>query len=176
MSEKSLFEAQPVSFGERLANSQAFSDLFRDGMSLVEETATYLDGDGRQDSKKLDRAASLAYATESMRLTTRLMQLASWLLLHRAVKEGEMSLAQASKEKSKVKLAGTDSHDPTNIELLPKPLRDLIARAQTLQGKVRRLDATIHNVATVDAPRMADLNPVERQLGLLKAAFNADVA
>src|ERR1700759_118019 len=108
MSEKSLFEAQPVSFGERLANSQAFSDLFRDGMSLVEETATYLDGDGRQDSKKLDRAASLAYATESMRLTTRLMQLASWLLLHRAVKEGEMSLTQASKEKSKVKLAGID--------------------------------------------------------------------
>ena len=60
---------------------------------------------GRQQSKKLERAAALAYATESMRLTTRLMQLASWLLLHRAVKEGEMSLAQASKEKSKVKLA-----------------------------------------------------------------------
>ena len=174
MSEKSLFETQPVSFGERLANSQAFSDLFRDGMSLVEETATYLDGDGRQDSKKLDRAASLAYATESMRLTTRLMQLASWLLLHRAVKEGEMSLAQASKEKSKVKLSGVDSHDPTNIELLPKPLRDLIERAQKLQSKVRRLDATIHNVATVDAPKMADPNPVERQLGLLKAAFEQD--
>ncbi len=175
MSEKSLFETQPVSFGERLANSQAFADLFRDGMSLVEETATYLDGDGRQDSKKLDRAASLAYATESMRLTTRLMQLASWLLLHRAVKEGEMSLAQASKEKSKVKLSATDSHDPTNIELLPKPLRELIERAQKLQSKVRRLDNTIHNVVAVDAPRMADPNPVERQLGLLKAAFNAEV-
>ncbi len=104
MSEKMLSEAQPVSFGERLANSQAFADLFRDGMALVEETATYLDGPGRQESKKLERAAALAYATESMRLTTRLMQLASWLLLHRAVKEGEMSLAQANKEKTKVKL------------------------------------------------------------------------
>ena len=105
MSEKSLSETQPVSFRERLASSQAFADLFRDGMALVEETATYLDGPGRQQSKKLERAAALAYATESMRLTTRLMQLASWLLLHRAVKEGEMSLAQAGKEKSKVKLA-----------------------------------------------------------------------
>ena len=93
-------------FGERLANSQAFADLFRDGMALVEETATYLDGPGRAESKKLERAAALAYATESMRLTTRLMQLASWLLLHRAVKEGEMSLAQANKEKTKVKLVG----------------------------------------------------------------------
>ena len=77
MSENMLSEAQPVSFGARLANSQAFADLFRDGMALVEETATYLDGPGRQESKKLERAAALAYATESMRLTTRLMQLAS---------------------------------------------------------------------------------------------------
>ena len=121
MSEKLRVEAhQPVSFGERLANSQAFSDLFRDGMSLVEETATYLDGNGRQESKKLERSAALAYATESMRLTTRLMQLASWLLLHRAVKEGEMSLAQANKEKTKVKLSATDTHDAGNMELLPR--------------------------------------------------------
>src|SRR5690349_3558392 len=128
MMEKQVGE-QPVSFGERLASSQIFADLFRDGMALVEETATYLDGPGRQQSKRLDRAASLAYATESMRLTTRLMQLASWLLLHRAVKEGEMSLAQAGKEKTKVKLTSTETHDPGNIELLPPPLRALIERS-----------------------------------------------
>src|ERR1700757_5356770 len=145
MSEKPLNETQPVSFGERLASSQAFSTLFRDGMALVEETATYLDGPGRQESKRLERGAALAYATESMRLTTRLMQLASWLLLHRAVKEGEMSLAQANKEKSKVKLSAADTHDPGNLELLPERLGELIARSQALQGKVKRLDATIHN-------------------------------
>jgi regulator of CtrA degradation len=173
MSEKSsLSEKQPVSFGERLANSQAFADLFRDGMALVEGTASYLDGPGRTESKKLARAAALAYATESMRLTTRLMQLASWLLLHRAVKEGEMSLTQANKEKAKVKLAATDRHDPNNIELLPETLRDLITRSQALQSKVRRLDATIHN--PVPADRVIAFNPVERQLGLLKAAFGAE--
>src|SRR6187455_3707202 len=117
MSEKSVNGA--VWFGEKLAGSQAFADLFRDGMALVEETAAYLDGPGRQESKKLTRNGALAYATESMRLTTRLMQLASWLLLHRAVKEGEMSLAQANKEKTKVKLSSSDMHDPNNFELLP---------------------------------------------------------
>jgi regulator of CtrA degradation len=174
MSDKStLSEAQqPVSFGERLANSQAFSALFRDGMALVEETATYLDGPGRQESKVLARSAALAYATESMRLTTRLMQLASWLLLHRAVKEGEMSLVQANKEKTKVKLSAADRHDPNNVELLPKTLQDLIARSQALQSKVRRLDATIHNYNAPD--RAITVNPVERQLGLLKAAFGAE--
>src|SRR5947199_4585296 len=140
MSEKSVNPA--VSFGERLAASQAIADLFRDGMALVEQTAAYLDGPGRQEAKKLSRQAALAYATESMRLTTRLMQLASWLLLHRAVKEGEMTLAQASKEKAKVKLASTELGDEHNIKLLPARLRDLIARSKTPQAAVRRLDAT----------------------------------
>ncbi len=168
-----LSEAQqPVSFGERLANSQAFAALFRDGMALVEETATYLDGPGRQESKTLERAAALAYATESMRLTTRLMQLASWLLLHRAVKEGEMSLAQASKEKNKVKLSAAETHDLHNLELVPEALRTLIERSQALQGKVRRIDATIHNRTAPDA--IVVPNPVERQMGLLKAAFGGE--
>jgi regulator of CtrA degradation len=165
MSENSANEA--VSFGERLASSQAFADLFRDGMALVEETAAYLDGAGRQESKRLQRNAALAYATESMRLTTRLMQLASWLLLHRAVKEGEMSLAQANKEKSKVKLSADEHNSEQNIKLLPERLRALITRSQVLQRAVRRLDATMHA-----APSRPDRgNPFERQLGLLKAAF-----
>ena len=58
MKERSADEAAPVSFGEKLASSQAFSALFRDGMSLVEETAAYLDGPGRQESKRLERSAS----------------------------------------------------------------------------------------------------------------------
>ena len=160
-------EAGPVSFGAKLAGSQAFNGLFRDGMALVEETAAYLDGLGRRESKLLERTAALAYATESMRLTTRLMQLASWLLLYRAVNEGEMSLAQASREKTKVKLSATDTSDETTLAMLPKSLRDLIVRSIALQNRVRRLDATIHSGAS-EKPQT---NAVERQLGLLKAAF-----
>src|ERR1700674_3042026 len=133
MSDQLADSAVPVSFGERLAGSQAFSTLFRDGMALVEETAAYLDGPGRQDSKKLQRAAALAYATESMRLTTRLMQLASWLLLHRAVKEGEMTLSQANREKTKVKLSAADPGPDELLEKLPQQLRELIGRARELQ-------------------------------------------
>ncbi len=171
MSEKRASEAGAVSFGERLTSSQAFATLFRDGMALVEETANYLDGQGRQESKKLERSAALVYAAESMRLTTRLMQLASWLLLHRAVKEGEMTLAQASKEKSKVRLAAGDPGDAKSIALLPGRLQELIACSVKLQIEVRRLDATMHAVPPL---RAVAGNPVERQLGLLKAAFEQD--
>src|SRR5215469_10609869 len=171
MSEKPSVEAGAVSFVERLASSQLFAALFGDGMALVDETAIYLDGAGRLESKKLERSAGLIYATESMRLTTRLMQLASWLLLHRAVKEGEMTLAQASKEKSKVRLAACDPGDAKSIALLPKTLQDLIARSVKLQTEVRRLDATMHATPPM---KMAVGNPVERQWGLLRAAFEQD--
>jgi regulator of CtrA degradation len=169
MSDQSANQAGTVSFGERLAGSQAFSLLFREGMGLVEETAGYLDGPGRRESKALERSGALAYATESMRLTTRLMQLASWLLLHRAVNEGEMSLAQANKEKAKVKVSASDVTDADMVGLLPDRLRELIDRSVRLQERVRRLDATIHG----GAPDTTG-NPVERQVRLLKAAFERD--
>src|SRR5215467_7529933 len=167
MSDRSINGLEPVSFGERLAASQNFSRLFRDGMKLVEDTAAYLDGPGRKESKLLDRATSLAYATESMRLTTRLMQLASWLLLHRAVNEGEMSLAQANKERMRIKLPA-DERPEEATRALPPRLGDLIARSKKLKDQVRRLDATIH-APPPTAP--ASGNPFECQLRMLRAAF-----
>jgi regulator of CtrA degradation len=170
MSDQTADAAVPVSFGERLAGSQAFASLFREGMTLVEETAAYLDGPGRTESKKLQRSAALTYATESMRLTTRLMQIASWLLLHRAVREGEMSLAQANKEKSKVKLTIAESTDEQALLLLPERLRELIEGCRLISDRVRRLDTNIY--APPLAPdQQRPNNPVGNQLGMLKAAF-----
>lgn len=168
MADRSYSEPALVQFSERLTNSAAFGTLFREGMDLVEETAAYLDGDGRADAKALERSVSLTYATESMRLTTRLMQLASWLLLHRAVKEGEMTLTQANREKTKVKLSAADPGPEDMLTKLPQQLQDLIARSMTLQGRVRRLDNTIHTPATDRAPIG---NPLVPQLNRLKAAF-----
>ena len=168
MSDSSAREADLVLFSERLAGSAVFSTLFREGMNLVEETAAYLDGAGRKDAKTLDRSASLTYATESMRLTTRLMQLASWLLLHRAVKEGEMSLAQANREKVKVKLTAAEPGAADAVAKLPARLQDLIERSMALQVQVKRLDGSIH----APAPEPAVIgNPLVPQLNLLKAAF-----
>lgn len=159
---------QPIVFGQRLAGSEVFKTLFREGMALVEETATYLDGDGRAESRSLSRAGSLAYATESMRLTTRLMQLASWLLLQRAVNDGEMSAEQAAAEKAKVRLSGfASATEGPGWEDLPPRLCDLIERSTHLQERIRRLDGAIDP----DAVSAEAENPVGRQLGRIAAAF-----
>lgn len=159
----------PIDFAQRFAGSETFRALFREGMGLVEETAAYLDGPGRTASKGLDRTASLVYATESMRLTTRLMQLASWLLLQRAVNEGEMSQDQAGAEKSKVRIDGPASpRSGPGWDEVPQPLKDLIDRSVRLQERIRRLDVAIYGPK--DAP-LPGANPVAAQLGRLANAF-----
>jgi regulator of CtrA degradation len=172
MSNRLIDGLQPVSVRDRLLASPSFSRFFRDGMKLVEDTAAYLDGPGRQESKLLDRATSLAYASESVRLTTRLMHLASWLLLHRAVNEGEISLVQANKERTRIKLSVEEPTSRLAAEgkagELPARLRELIARSKKLRDQIRRLDATIHAKPSTAA---AGHNPFEFQLGKLRAAF-----
>ena len=85
-----------VAFGDPFAMSRAFQALFDEGMALVEEAAAFLDGPGREQSRFLPRIVALTYSTESMRLTTRLMQIASWLLVYRAVSCGEMTMEEAA--------------------------------------------------------------------------------
>ncbi len=168
-----IFGDNTVSFAERLARSQAFERLFQEGMGLVEEAAGYLDGTGRAESRALPRQVALAYATESMRLTTRLMQIASWLLLQRAVNQGEMSQAQAATDKHKVKLSrqGT-SVDGEAYMALPTRLQELIGQSMRLQERVMRLDDLLFS-NDPEAPRAPAATPVERQLQELRQAFSA---
>ena len=130
-----------IAIAPHIAETGGFLTLFNSGMRLIEETASYLDGPGRTVSKSLSRLGSVAYASESMRLTTRLMQIASWLLLQRAINEGEMSSTQGSDEKAKVRLGGLQpSRTGTGWEELPEELKELIERSGRLEERVRHLD------------------------------------
>ncbi len=87
------------------------------------------------------REASFLYATESMRLTTRLMQLASWLLLQRAVNEGEITAENARTEKEKVKFSATP--DRARRPRLCRPAADACAAyrpSDRLFARVQQLD------------------------------------
>jgi regulator of CtrA degradation len=166
-------QASTVNLAERRVFSESFRPLYAEGMGLVEETASYLDGDGRADAKGLDRNAASLYAAESMRLTTRLMQIASWLLLQRAANSGEMTREQVTTEKAKVRLdTGSVQDTAESWGELPETFRDLVARSMSLQTRVRRMDEEIYGngrMSAVDSLSVA--NPVSDQLMLLQTAF-----
>ena len=167
MTDLSVSAAAPWRAGviQDFAKSELFDRTFDEGMLLVEETAGYLDGAGRHDSKILSRNAALAYATESMRLTTRLMQVASWLLVQRAVREGEMAAEAACAEN--YRLAEEIAAVGAAIEELPYGLVNLLQRSERLYERVRHLDKRMYvEVAAEDAPRA-----VQAQFDRLTAAF-----
>jgi regulator of CtrA degradation len=152
------------------ARSELFERTFQEGMELVEETASYLDGAGRQESKHLDRKAALAYASESMRLTTRLMQVASWLLVQRAVREGEMDPAHACD--ARYRLAREAASAPTDADVrgrgrLPVGLVDLLERSDRLYERVMHLDRRMY----LDPAEGEQPHPVLSQIERLQAAF-----
>ena len=167
--ERSEPGTKPVRLAERRVFSESFNPLYKEGMSLVEETAQYLDTDGRKAAKTLSRTAATLYAAESMRLTTRLMQIASWLLLQRAARSGEMTVEQVAQEKTKIRLdTQSASADAQGWQELPNRFRDLVNHSLRLQKVVRGLDQQIYGD---DDEADSGRNAVTDQIELLKTAF-----
>jgi len=148
------------------ARSELFDRTFQEGMELVEETAGYLDGAGRQESRLMSREAALAYATESMRLTTRLMQVASWLLVQRAVREGNMPAISACEDR--YRLAAETTPVPRDLpDDMPNGLNTLLERSERLFERVRHLDRRMYG----EEAGTEALNPVAGHLDRLRSAF-----
>jgi regulator of CtrA degradation len=164
----------PVALGPRLAASGGFMALYREGMSLIEDVAAYLDGPGRADSAGLNRETALLYATESMRLTTRLMQLASWLLLQRAVNEGEITPDAARTEKAKVNFLLTPTvRGGPGFADLPAPLVAFITVSDRLFQRVMVLDRAERGEVPTAAPdAVATEGSIADQLSRLRRAFD----
>ena len=119
----------------------------------------------------LPRAAAVAYSTESMRLTTRLMQVASWLLLQRAVNEGELTSTQAQAERLRVKLSREDyGCRPEIFEQLPLTLRSLSHRSIRIQERVMHLDQSLIVAHSREPVKVR--SEVASQVERLRAAFS----
>jgi regulator of CtrA degradation len=161
-----------IPFRPKASNKDQFMALFREGMGLVEETANYLDGDGRRDSRALKTFVSLAYATESMRLTTRLTQMATWLLARRAEFNGE-EIPPGAHGSASLLLPIVRTGASKGFEELPPKLRALIDASYALHDKIYRMeaaqDAGSASAASVVTPFRG--NPVASQVAQIAAAF-----
>ena len=114
---------------------------------------------------------SIAYATESMRLTTRLLELASWLLIRRSINAGEITAEEAARKRARLKLngSGRPSHN-SHFEKLPDGLQRLIEESFQLNDRITQLDRAVTAMATPIAEPAAD-NPVAQQMAQIQTAF-----
>ncbi|NTF17914.1 DUF1465 family protein [Agrobacterium rubi] len=148
-----------------MIGSPEFRTLYAEVMELVEDTAGYLDKDGRAASKLLGRMASVAYAKHSMELTTSCMRAASACLALRAVRGGEMQLEDALKDvmAAQALMRGDIKVDPEHQ--LPQGLIDLLEWCNDLQ---MRLKGFCQHLVALDVPAS---NAVHDSLSSLRLAF-----
>ena len=152
---------------EEFIGSALFDRTFDEAMGMVEECARYLDGRGREESRALPKKVALVYAGESMRVTTRLMQAASWLLVQRAVQEGAMKAEDAASDR--YRLGAREicfGRREEHVSELPNQLYELLGRSESLYRRIARFDDIFFRNGS-DVPK----HPVRRQFARLEAAF-----
>jgi regulator of CtrA degradation len=104
-----------------------------------------------------------------MRMTTRLLEVASWLLVQRALKIGEISLEEAENRRRRIKLrpSGRPAHIK-HFEALPDALRDLIVASFQMTDRIIQLDRAMGGSGSLPA---VTRNPVGAQISTIRSAF-----
>jgi regulator of CtrA degradation len=72
---------------------------YQEAMSITIDIAAYLEKDKIQVAKLTDRRLVIIHATESLRMSSCLMQSVAWFMIQMGVNKGEMTKEEAGQEK-----------------------------------------------------------------------------
>jgi len=123
-----------------------FGRTFDEALALTREARDYLRDYGEVDSRDLAVETAAHYSLETMRLTSRLTNMMTWLLVQRAVHRGDLTTEEMREDPWR--LGGRDvclGQSEADPELLPPYLCDLLRRSERLYRRIARLD---HMVAS----------------------------
>ena len=103
-------------------------------------------------------------------MTTRLTQLASWLLVRRAIAVGEISPAEAHTHRHRVALIPQSGFRPDGFDALPGTFKHLIAESHRLYDRILRLDKLMSEGYSAIA---GNTSPITPQIERIRHAFPA---
>ncbi len=140
-----------------LLDSRFLEKSYQEAMELTQEVASYLEVE-KEHFRDYDTSADkdVYYASESMRVSTCLMQVMSWFLVQKGVASGEITKEQAGTIKfrlgaSDICLAEVD----TKKVNLPQQFIVFLQKAQNLYRQVSRMDNMVYG-------EREDSNPVHQ--------------
>lgn len=152
---------------EVVQRSALLESLYQEVLNLVSRTSDFVGALKAGTIGGLSVDGGPAYTVESMRHTTRLMQVMAWLLTQRAVETGEMTPAEAAEPKYRLGAADICLAQPiAGAERLPKPFREMTAQSTAIYRRIKRL------ADQMDEPEQE--NPVHALLHRLEANDSPD--
>ena len=114
---------------------------YDEALALTRELRDYIAHEAPADKAALDHDTQLVASCEEMRVTARMTQVMAWLMLQRAVNDGEIDRNQAAQPDNRLGGQDTCLADPAvDPEYLPDRLADLLARSRNLYERIQRLD------------------------------------
>lgn len=125
----------------RMRQPPFFRRTYDETMDLMIEARNYMAFVERKERQRASVNTGLRMSCEAMRVTSRLTQVMAWLMVQRAVEEGEIPADAAMAEENR--LAGQDvCADESHLadEALPGGLRSLMDRSYRLYMRVARIE------------------------------------
>lgn len=117
---------------------------YREALALTREARDYVLHQERRDKAGLPPEQQLVASCESLRMTARLTQVVSWLLVQKAVQAGEIERDRAASPE--LRLSGQEvcrATEPAGTIVMPSRLAELLERSHALYSRVERLDALL---------------------------------
>jgi regulator of CtrA degradation len=118
-----------------------FSRTFDETMTLMVEARSYLSAGEVIDRRAAGPIIGLRMSCEAMRVTSRLAQVMAWLMMQKAIHQGEITPEQAVRDECR--LSGAEvclDRSFCGDESLPRTLLSLMDRSHRLYVRVVRLE------------------------------------
>src|SRR3546814_6571870 len=106
-------------------------------MVLADEARYYFDRGGLEDGEAMSPADRVAFSCESLKVTTRLMHVVSWLLLRRAADAGELELTELQQPGRR--LGDATVTDEEAMAIMPERARLIVDASRDLYLRIKRL-------------------------------------
>lgn len=114
---------------------------YDEALALTREVRDYIATQAAADKAALDHDTQLVASCEEMRVTARMTQVMAWLMLQRAVNDGELGRDRAAEPDNRLGGLDTCLAEPAiDPAALPERLADLLARSRGLYERIQRLD------------------------------------
>lgn len=152
------------------SNAVLVDRLYRESLELAEEARGYFAVHSKTDRQRLSAIDRLMYTCESLRISTRLMHVISWLMVRKAVANRELSEVEGLSPARR--LGDPDLCRKTEVKdlrALPPMAASLSLRSQALYDRALRLQQVMLDAAAGGNGRA--INPVATMLARLEAAY-----
>jgi regulator of CtrA degradation len=114
--------------------------LYTEAMILADEARSYFDRDPM--AGQVTPEVAVSFSCESLKVTTRLMHSIAWLLNQKALRAGELSLAEANSGARDLGYA--PASDDFQMLRFPEEAQALIRASEDLYFRLQRLNMAIH--------------------------------